>query len=492
MERIGRYRILRELGRGGFATVFLAEDPALHDHVAIKMLSETHSADPDIVARFISEARVMRNLAAPGLVTIHDTGEVGGRPYFVMEYCARGTVSDRLANLPRTLTVEEGVGLARAIGTAMAGVHRADPPIVHRDLKPENLLIRATRNRDRPPIGDFLASDEEVIVGDFGLAKMVSSTTTRLSLVAFTRGFAAPEQVRGDPTIGPSADVYSASAIIIRALSGTPPEQVLAPDDRAFAEPALAATGFLRPHLERGLSYDRRARQPDLVDWANDLATPGRWAPPRPAAPPSQPVVTPSQPVAPSPQPVVSQGQTTSKWEVTPARPRRRRTLLVGTLLVAMIGIGALIWWNQTTGAPIVGPTRGVVGDEVAFTVPGATVERWRAGGQSTDGPVLVFTPSATGPVTIQAVTDEGESELTFTISPSSSALAIEGPGLLPIGEVTVLSVSDPVVTEPVWTVGDQDLHQPTLELRPTSPGLITVVLTTGGGERVERTFTAG
>lgn len=274
----GRYRVLDQIAEGGFATVYLAEDPSLTGRVAIKVLKESLAVDTDIRARFISEARVMRQLAAPSLIAVYDINEQDGQPYFVMEYCERGTLADRLAGANRTASLKEAMQLARFLAGAVIPMHTAG--IAHRDLKPANLLIRRTEVSTRTVVGDLLGPDEELVLGDFGLAKVIDPSATRFTMAMGTPGFSAPEQFQGIGSVDGTADVYAASATIVAAMSGSSPQTVATPDSVAFSEAAMAATGPLRQELARGLSYERSDRHPTILEWHQALieaseATPG-------------------------------------------------------------------------------------------------------------------------------------------------------------------------------------------------------------------------
>lgn len=485
--QIGRYPVVEEIGRGGFASVYLAEDRHLDSHVAVKVLSESFASDPDIVSRFIAEARVMRNLAAPGLVTVYDSGEHEGRPYFVMEYCERGTLDRRLEELGRPLTVEEGLGLARSMAEAMSDVHRATPSVVHRDLKPGNLLIRHTPKRRRPPVGALLAADEQLAIGDFGLAKVVDPTATRMTLIAYTRGYAAPEQARGEAAITPSADVYSASAITVAAISGLQPDPVLGAENRAFGDDAYHATRYLRAELVRGLAYDHRQRQADIDHWIASLN----------AAAESEPAAVATGPMADGTGGGGGTGRPASTEVVAGAGSISRRltvrlasaaiVLLLGIAGVAAVGLAAL-----RDGPSLIGPSEGVVGDEVVFAVTGSEVSEWRLADRETTGSALTFTPRTAGVVEIAVTTDNGEIDHEYLVTEAPSTLRIEGPGQLVIGEPTMLTVSGADEETLTWTVNGGDGQRRTsLELRPTTVGLVDVEVTTETGRTARRTFTA-
>lgn len=280
-DSIGRYQLVRLLGAGGFATVHLAEDPHLDDLVAIKMLSDSLAVDPDVRRRFIDEARIMRSLPAPGLIEVYDLNEHNGQPYFVMEHCAGGTLADRLESLDRPLSPEEGRELIDALAVGLSAIHRAG--YVHRDLKPTNCLLR-TGDQRLPATGatTWRRGDEELVIADFGLAKVVDRHATALSLAGGTPGFGAPEQFRGDGDVDQTADVYAASALVAWALTRTPPRAVTGPKDRPFELDDLDSTGPFAQELRRGLSFDRTDRHDDGTAWHRALTRAA--SAPRPAA----------------------------------------------------------------------------------------------------------------------------------------------------------------------------------------------------------------
>lgn len=519
-ERVGRYRVVRELGKGGFATVYLGEDPGLDDLVAIKILSDTLAADADGVTRFVSEARVMRNLREPGVVTVHDVGEHDGLPYFVMEYCSRGALADRLDALDRPLTVSEGVGLAKAIGDAVGGMHQATPPVVHRDIKPANLLIRHRPNRAGAAVGELLGGDEELIVGDFGLAKVVDLNDTKFTLIAYTRGFAPPEQLRGDGAIGPTADVFSASAVVTSAVSGVSPNQMFAEGDQVFEPDALAATGPLAGELARGLSYDRNRRHRTIGEWTQALvaaaaAVPPTGSPtaiaPNPAAPTrrvggpasSNPgtVPAPRAPQHPGPPSGVGPGTgaiAPGEAAFAPAsssdsKGRRGLLMALGAVAVAALaGIGGFVVL-ATGGGDLIGPSRARVGDQVAFTTDEEfEADIWRVDGQAFDGgPVLEFMPTGAGSVEIEAVDESGaERSANLDVSDDNSSIRIIGPAVLPLDATTTIRADGLAGVTPTWVIDGQTLSQDTLDLQPSTAGAIEIELRAPDGRSVTRTFT--
>ena len=190
------------LGTGAFAVVYRAHDPALDIDVAVKLLAEHHAHDPEIRARFLTEARTLRRLSDDRVVTVHEVGEHDGRPYLVMELLDGGTLENRLAD-GRTLDPAGVEWLVDGLGTAIVVVHAAG--FVHRDIKPSNLLIRRTGDR------------EQLVLADFGLAHEIDQS--RLTVAAGTDTYMAPEQRVPGATIDGRADVYAASGVVGRARS---------------------------------------------------------------------------------------------------------------------------------------------------------------------------------------------------------------------------------------------------------------------------------
>src|SRR5581483_6973024 len=185
---IGRYRVVRLLGTGGFSTVYLARDDRLDADVAIKVLAENWCTDDEISRRFVDEARLLRRCDDDRVVRVHTIEQLDdGRPYFVMDYADAGTLADRAAAAlddGRPFGVREAVALSRELADCLTVVH--DNGIVHRDLKPSNVLFRTTR------------SGERMLLGDFGLARQLLSSTGR-TILAGTPEYVAPEQA--DPAL---------------------------------------------------------------------------------------------------------------------------------------------------------------------------------------------------------------------------------------------------------------------------------------------------
>jgi hypothetical protein len=210
-DRFGRYRVVRRIGSGGFATVWLARDDVLDAPVAVKVLADNWAHRLDVRTRFEDEARILRRADSDRVVRVHDIGELpDGRPYFVMTYADRGTLADRLADGPLPV----GAALRYSADTArgLAVLHQVG--VIHRDVNPGNVLLRSA------PDGT-----ERVLVADLGLAK-AAAHGSGFTLAAGTPGYMAPEQARpGDAPLDARADVYALGAMLHHLLTGVPPKQ---------------------------------------------------------------------------------------------------------------------------------------------------------------------------------------------------------------------------------------------------------------------------
>src|SRR5688500_5597538 len=203
-----RYRIERELGQGGMATVHLARD-LRHDRlVALKVMR------PELLAvigaaRFLAEIKTTASLQHPHILPLHDSGEVDGTVFYVMPYVEGESLRDRL-DRERQLPVDDAVRLAREVAGALDYAHRRG--VVHRDVKPENVLL-----------GD----DGQALVADFGIALAVRNAggarMTHTGLSLGTPQYMAPEQAAGERAVDARADVYALGAVTFEMLAGEPP-----------------------------------------------------------------------------------------------------------------------------------------------------------------------------------------------------------------------------------------------------------------------------
>src|ERR1700754_3611234 len=206
MRKVGRYEILREVGRGGMAVVYLARQSDLDRFVALKELGAFGSSDPSFAQRFLRESRVAGSLSHPNSVTVHDYFEHERTPYIAMEYIERGSLRPYVGrmNMAQIGGVLEGL---------LAGLTHAEThDIVHRDLKPENLMVTA---------------DGRVKIADFGIAKATTKMQTGAFLTATgttvgTPTYMAPEQAMAQD-IGPWTDLYSVGCMAFELFTGRVP-----------------------------------------------------------------------------------------------------------------------------------------------------------------------------------------------------------------------------------------------------------------------------
>jgi serine/threonine-protein kinase len=203
----GRYRIERQLGEGGMATVYLADDLRHERKVALKVLK------PELAAvvgaeRFLAEIKTTANLQHPHILPLFDSGEVDGFLFYVMPYVEGETLRDRI-DREKQLPVDEAIGIAVAVASALEYAHQHG--VVHRDIKPANILIQAG----------------QPVVGDFGIALAVGSAggarLTETGLSVGTPFYMSPEQATGDQLVGPATDIYALGAVLYELLTGDPP-----------------------------------------------------------------------------------------------------------------------------------------------------------------------------------------------------------------------------------------------------------------------------
>jgi eukaryotic-like serine/threonine-protein kinase len=186
-----RYRLERELGRGGMATVFLARDLKHDRAVALKVLSPELAASLG-AERFLQEIRLTAGLQHPHILPLHDSGEADGLLWYTMPYIEGESLRERLRH-EHQLPIDEALGIAREVADALDCAH--DAGIVHRDIKPENILL--TRNH--------------AMVADFGVARAVTAAgaerMTETGLALGTPAYMSPEQAAGEQVLDPRSDI---------------------------------------------------------------------------------------------------------------------------------------------------------------------------------------------------------------------------------------------------------------------------------------------
>src|SRR5688572_13938463 len=202
-----RYRVERQIGVGGMATVYLARDLRHDRNVALKLLKPELGAVLG-VERFLSEIRVTANLQHPHLLPLFDSGEADGLLFYVMPFVEGETLRGRL-DREKQLPVNEAIRITVAVAGALDYAHRHH--VVHRDLKPENILLQ----------------DGQPVVSDFGIALAVTNAggtrVTQTGLSLGTPQYMSPEQATGDRVIDARSDIYSLAAVLYEMLIGEPP-----------------------------------------------------------------------------------------------------------------------------------------------------------------------------------------------------------------------------------------------------------------------------
>jgi serine/threonine-protein kinase len=199
----GRYRIVRKLGSGGMANVYLAEDEELGRRVAIKILNDRYANDDAFIERFRREAKSAASLSHPNIVSIYDRGEAEGTYYIAMEVI-EGRSLKELILTRGPLSIVEAVHYARQILQALRFAHRHG--IIHRDIKPHNNLI----------------GEQGLKVTDFGIARYGPSQMTEAGSIMGTAQYLSPEQARGAPVTA-SSDLYSVGIVLYEMLTGRVP-----------------------------------------------------------------------------------------------------------------------------------------------------------------------------------------------------------------------------------------------------------------------------
>lgn len=343
-SRLSHYRFEEAIGAGSFASVHRAVDERLNDTVAIKILAENHSLNPEIRERFIAEGRALRRVGGSGVPAVYDIGESDRQqPYLVLEHADRGSLRERVEVLRAggwRAERRDLIALARPLAAGVADVHRAR--LVHRDLSPGNLLLTSrSATGEGTALGSPLVRDDErLLLSDLGMCKDLA-LNSGLTVAGGTSGFRPPEQ-DAPGTVDTRADIWAISALMSWVAEG------------ATIPAELARV------LARGQSVRPARRQPDARTWLREVES--ALAPPEQVheVPPSAPAT----------------------------RPTRWRFALAGSVAAVALVCGLIIGlWIAHDPAPpsavsgasisISGPTEISVGEEAVFTASVDGVESW-------------------------------------------------------------------------------------------------------------------
>ena len=261
----GRYRIVRKLGAGGMANVYLAEDQELGRRVAIKILDDRHAGDDQFIERFRREAKNAAGLSHANIVSIYDRGEAEGTYYIAMEYLDGRSLKELILSrgaAPPRIAIE----YARQILAALRFAHRHG--VVHRDIKPHNIMVDA---------------EGRLTVTDFGIARAEqagSSQMTEAGSIIGTAQYLSPEQARGAP-VDQTSDLYSLGIVLYELLTGSVPFTGSTPVEvamkhlSAVPEPPSAKQADIPRELDlvvlRALAKDPRDRYRSAEEMDADL-----------------------------------------------------------------------------------------------------------------------------------------------------------------------------------------------------------------------------
>lgn len=265
--RLGRYEIERELGRGAMGIVYLGHDPHIARPLAIKTLNYAHidGAERDAVkTRFFREAEAAGRLRHPGIVTVYDVGEEPDLAYIAMDYIPGEPLSQHVTEA-ELLPVARVYELVRQVAEALAYAHSQE--VVHRDIKPGNILYRAEQ--------------QQIVVTDFGIARIASSARTQTGEIFGSPLYMSPEQLRG-LRAGPQSDIFSLGVTFYQLLSGALPfvGDNIAELSYHIVQGRHKSIRDLRPQLPRSatriinkaLQKEPENRYPNATDMARALA----------------------------------------------------------------------------------------------------------------------------------------------------------------------------------------------------------------------------
>lgn len=424
-EGVGPYRIIEQLGQGGMASVYKAYHAALDRYVALKVLHPAFLEDPNFLARFQREARLVAKLDHPNIVPIFDYSEFEGRPYLVMKYIEGETLKARLMRSP--ISPGEITRIIAAVGAALSYAHKHG--ILHRDIKPSNVL---------------LANDGGIYLADFGLARIAASGESTLStdMVMGTPQYISPEQALGKKDLDEGTDIYSLGVMLYELVVGKVPFNADTPfsiiHDHIYTPLPLPhqvnpqVSAEVERVLLKALAKERRDRFADIDSlvaafnqvWA--VSTPPRQAE-LPAFPPDVPTLAPfpltmAQTAVPEAAPAVPQPSLPVSSPAAPVPPAGRTSkgrfpwmwAAVGVVLflgcLVTLAALALLGRNSRAGSsppalgtgtlsaptPVVAVTATSLGGPLAATPPAVAVTPPPLGVAGTPVPVMSIVAAQT------------------------------------------------------------------------------------------------
>ena len=216
--RLGTYEVTGHLGSGGMGDVYQARDTTLGRSVAIKVLPEPFAADPERLARFEREAKLLAALNHPNIAAIYGLERSGATRYLVMELVPGETLSDRIAR-EGPVPVEEALAIARQIAEALAAAHDSEMGIVHRDLKPANVKVTPEGRVKVLDFGLAKAFAGETASANISNSPTLSAMATMQGVIMGTAGYMSPEQARGKP-VDKRTDIWAFGCVLYEMLTG--------------------------------------------------------------------------------------------------------------------------------------------------------------------------------------------------------------------------------------------------------------------------------
>jgi serine/threonine-protein kinase len=280
-QLFGNYCVVRLIGEGGFGEVYLVENQLIQRRAAVKVLHPALAHDPELVRRFLNEARAASAICHPNIVEVFDAGGTpDGAPYILMEFLEGVSLQKRLADRGR-LAPPRVLDIAKQAGSALVAAHAAG--IVHRDLKPENLFLVPDT---RAPNG------ERVKVLDFGIAKIKhgggsgGTVKTRTGMIIGSPAYMSPEQCKDSADVDARTDVYSFATILYEMLAGRTPHVAATGTELLFMhltatpQPLRGLAPDVSPDVEaaimRGLAKEREDRFENMESFVGALGD--NWA----------------------------------------------------------------------------------------------------------------------------------------------------------------------------------------------------------------------
>ncbi|MFD7075166.1 serine/threonine-protein kinase [Nocardioides sp. NPDC059952] len=329
-QMLGRLRQVKPLGSGGFAEVWLYHDPDLDSPVAVKVLSAQWTQAADIRERFLQEARFLRSVDSPHVVSVHDIGETPtGAPYFVMAYADGGSVAELITQHPQGMPPLLVADLVAQAAAGLDALHARS--VIHRDVKPANILLAGGSD------GRLRA-----MVADLGVARALDQHSEVTRQIG-TPAYMAPEQFDESLPIDHRADVRSLGAVAWAMFAGRSPAPALTVvsrvPDLGTVAPVPATVSAV---IMRALEPRAEDRWPDAGSFATALtaAAAGRAV----AVPPPPPHAEQTMLRSPSPSPSPTQPQ-------PPTRSRRNAVLVAAAVVVALVLGGAATWFVARGGS---------------------------------------------------------------------------------------------------------------------------------------------